>query len=86
VPELLNDRKNNAGMKIYVSRPISAEALINTEIVDDGTDKVLIRQQVLVITLPRKLSQKEAEELDKALKKQDLQIIRDKNGKVKYYD
>jgi len=75
-------------MKIYVRNTITKDNLKDIVIteVDDGKDEVTTEMEVIVIDLVNRLTTKEEIQLSRALKKEDMEIVKDKNGKVEYFD
>ena len=75
-------------MKIYVRNTITKDNLKDIVIteVDDGKDEVTTEMEVIVIDLVNRLTTKEEILLSRALKKEDMEIVKDKNGEVEYFD
>lgn len=53
---------------------------------DDGKDELTTKMEVIIIDLVNRLTKNEEIQLSKALKKEDMEIVKDKNGEVEYFD
>jgi len=75
-------------MKIYVHKTITKDNLNDIVFtkVDDGKDELTTKMEVIIIDLVNRLTKNEEIQLSKALKKEDMEIVKDKNGEVEYFD
>ena len=75
-------------MKIYIRKIITKDNLKDVEFTleDDGKDEFSIEQEVMSVELVKKLTTEQEHELSRSFKTKDLEIIKDKNGKVEYFD
>ena len=75
-------------MEIHVRKIITEANIKDIEIRydDEGKDEIRIVEDAVIIGLEKKLTTKEAQQLNKGLNKQGLEIVMDDNGNVIYFN
>ncbi|MEI6820930.1 MAG: hypothetical protein WCL51_03285 [Bacteroidota bacterium] len=75
-------------MKIYIRKTITKDNIKDIVITEEDSEKddIKIKTDVIIIDLVNRLTTKEEIQLSNALKKEDMVIVKDKNGKVEYFD